>query len=251
MSTYFLQQFNIIITGVNMGSVKEFIERVKQREGFKFDGQVADILKVDSRQLATYKSRNSLPNKYQEWYCSKYDVELKDFHKDIEITNKNIDIKKEDSVVDARYIIDLQKEKIEHQQAEINRLTDIVHKQKETKNKPAFHFKTKCNYDHKTLSFSNHKVYGDVNMTGFTLGELNNISSEKWTKRFHPNSLQQIMATTNPDPPIFVHNIWKHLYWKGKDDKYLMFNVESYYSRDEKVIRSYYYWVNGDIEGQS
>tara|TARA_R100000773_G_scaffold4714_5_gene5320 strand:- start:582 stop:1286 length:705 start_codon:yes stop_codon:yes gene_type:complete len=234
-----------------MGTVAEFIERIKQREGFKFDGQVAKILDVDSRQLATYKSRNSLPNKYQEWYCSKYDVKFKDFHEDIELVNKNINIKREDSVVDARYIIDLQKEKIEHQQAEINRLTAIVHKQKETKNKPAFHFKTKCNYEFRTCTFSNHEVYGDVNMTGFTLNELNSITAEKWSERFHPDSLQTIMATTNSDPPVFVHNIWKHILWKSKDDKYLMFNIESYYSRDEKVIRSYYYWVNGDIEGKS
>ena len=181
---------------------------------------------------------------------SKWQV-YKDKKEKVVVKNQPIHITKGEEPVDASYIIDLQKDKIESQKKEIARLNTIVNQQKETQNKPAFHFKTKCNFDHKTLSFSNHKVYGDVNMTGFTLGELNNISSEKWNKRFHPDSLQQIMATTNPDPPIFVHNIWKHLYWKGKDDKYLMFNVESYYSRDEKVIRSYYYWVNGDIEGQS
>lgn len=116
-----------------MGSVAEFIERIKQREGFKFDGQVAELLNVDSRQLATYKSRNSLPNKYQEWYCRKYDVKLKDFHEDIEITNRNINIKKEDSVVDARYIIDLQKDKIENQTIEIEELKSALeHKEAES-----------------------------------------------------------------------------------------------------------------------
>ena len=235
-----------------MGTVTEFIERIKQREGFKFDGQVAELLDVDSRQLATYKSRNSLPNKYQKWYCSKYDVKLKDFHEDIEIVNKNINIKKEDSVVDARYIIDLQKEKIEHQQAEINRLTAIVQKQKETKNKLAFHFKTKCDYDLKSKTFYNNITTGDTSMTGFTTQELSEMSPEEWTSRYHPESLDQLVKSANQDnPPDYMHNIYKHMLWKDKDGKYKMYNIESYYSKDESVVRSYYYWVNGDIEGQT
>jgi len=234
-----------------MGSVREFIERIKQREGFKFDGQVAKILDVDSRQLATYKSRNSLPNKYQEWYCSKYDVKLKDFHEDIELVNKNINIKKEDSVVDARYIIDLQKEKIEHQQAEISRLNAIVHKQKETINKPAFHFKTKSIYDVKTNTFGKSEVTGDTSMTGYTTEYLSNLKAEEWFAMYHPESANQLVASVPTEIPDHTHNIFKNILWKAKNGKYIVYDVESYFDKEEGVVRAYYYWVNGDIEGQS
>jgi len=234
-----------------MGTVAEFIKRIKQREGFKFDGQVAEILDVDSRQLATYKSRNSLPNKYQEWYCSKYDVKLKDFHEDIEIVNKNINIEKEDSVMDARYIIDLQKEKIEHQQAEINRLNNIVHKQKETKNKPAFHFKTKVVFDPKTKMFGKNKVTGDTSMTGYTREFLSNLKNEEWSAMYHPESLQQLMSSIPDEVPDHTHNKWKNILWKAKNGTYRVYNIESYHDKKEGIVRAYYYWVNGDIEGQS
>ena len=235
-----------------MGLVEDFILKIKQREGLRFDGQVAEFMGIDRRVLANYKHSDNLPFKLQEWYCDKYDVKLKDFHEDIEITNKNINIKKEDSVVDARYVIDLQKEKIEHQQAEINRLTAIVHKQKERKNKPAFHFKTKCDYDIKSKTFYNNIATGDTSMTGYTTKELSDMSPEDWTERYHPDSLDQLVKSANQDnPPDYVHNIYKHMLWKDKGGKYRMYNIESYYSKDEGVVRSYYYWVNGDIEGQS
>jgi len=234
-----------------MGTVTEFIERIKQREGFKFDGQVAELIDVDSRQLATYKSRNSLPNKYQEWYCSKYDVKLKDFHEDIELVNKNINIKKEDSVVDARYIIDLQKEKIEHQQAEISRLTAIVHKQKETKNKPAFHFKTKVKFDSKTNTFGQSKVSGDTSMTGYTPQFLSGLTNEQWFAMFHPESANQLVSSIPAEVPDHTHNKFKNLLWKAKDGTYKVYNMESYYDKKEGIVRAYYYWVNGDIEGKS
>ena len=227
-------------------NAEEFIEQLKNYFNLNTDEDLA--ARLDMTQPAiTHWRRRGIPRKI----LRKYKTLISGAGEKVVVAEQPIHIQKGEQPVDASYIIDLQKDKIESQKKEIARLNTIVNQQKETKNKPAFHFKTKCNYDHKTLSFSNHEVYGDVDMTGFTLNELNAFTAEKWIERFHPDSLQTIMATTNPDPPIFVHNIWKHILWKSKNDKYLMFNIESYYSRDEKIIRSYYYWVNGDIEGKS
>ena len=232
-----------------MGTVKDFINKVKQREGLKFDGQVAELLGIDRRILANWKSRESLPTSYQKWYCDRYDVKIKDFHKEIELTNTNI--QKEDSIVDARYVIDLQREKIDDQQQEINRLTAIVQKNKEVKNKPAFHFKTKCTFNPETKSFGNNTVTGDTSMTGYTEEELSNLTNEEWSLLYHPDSLEILIASIPNDIPDYTHNMWKHIYWKSKDGSYRMYNIESYHDKNEGVVRAYYYWVNGDIEGKS
>lgn len=108
-----------------MGIVEDFINNIKKREGLKFDSQVAKLIEVDNRQLATYKSRDSLPFKYQEWYCNRYDIEIKDFHKEIKLTNTDIQLKGEDSM-DARYVIELQKDKINYQEKKITELKGLL-----------------------------------------------------------------------------------------------------------------------------
>lgn len=115
-----------------MGTVKDFIDRVKQREGLKFDGQVAELLGIDRRILANWKSRESLPTSYQKWYCDRYDIKIKDFHKEITLTNTDIQLRGDESM-DARYVIDLQKEKIERQTVEIKSLKiALEHKEAES-----------------------------------------------------------------------------------------------------------------------
>jgi hypothetical protein len=101
-----------------MGVVSDFINRVKDLEGLKFDGQVANLIGIDSRILATYKSRDNLPFKLQQWYCDRYQIEIKDFHKEIKLTNTDIQLK-EVSAMDAQYVIDLQRDKIKQQEKEI------------------------------------------------------------------------------------------------------------------------------------
>ena len=251
LQVIFILHYYTTLGGI-VGTVKDFIDKVKQREGLKFDGQVAELLGIDRRILANWKSRESLPTSYQKWYCDRYDIKIKDFHKEIKITNTNI--QKEDSIVDARYVIDLQREKIDNQQEEIKRLTAIVQKNKEVKNKPAFHFKTKANWDLETNTFSKYEVTGDTSMTGYSIDELKLTEPDTWLGMFHPDSLELIIANINQalkDSPEFQHTIWKHVYWKAKDGSYRMYNIEAYWDKEEGVVRSYYYWVNGDIEAKS
>ena len=103
-------------------------------------------------------------------------------------------------------------------------------------------------------SFSNRSLRGDTSMTGYTSDELVKLSPEEWLGMFHPDSMELIIANmkqAQKDTPEFQHTIWKHVYWKAKDGTYRMYNVEAYWSSDEGVVRSYYYWVNGDIEAKS
>ena len=159
--------------------------------------------------------------------------------------------KGEEEMVDVKYIIDLQKDKIQYQQQEIERLANIVEKTKSTKSKPAFHFKTKCEYDPETKTFGNNIVTGDTSMTGYTEEELSKLTSEEWSLMYHHDSLEILLASIPDDIPDYTHNMWKHILWKAKDGSYRMYNIESYHDKTEGVVRAYYYWVNGDIEGRS
>tara|TARA_R100001443_G_C3341634_1_gene174619 strand:- start:395 stop:1165 length:771 start_codon:yes stop_codon:yes gene_type:complete len=108
-----------------MGTVDDFILSIKNKEGLKFDGQVADLINIDRRVLANYKHKDSLPFKLQEWYCDRYDIEIKDFHKKIKLTNTDIQLEGEKSM-DARYVIDLQRDKIKQQEKEIAMYRDYL-----------------------------------------------------------------------------------------------------------------------------
>tara|TARA_Y100001980_G_C14149182_1_gene32570 strand:+ start:51 stop:458 length:408 start_codon:yes stop_codon:yes gene_type:complete len=74
----------VLYLDMDKNIVNLFISAVKEREGLKFDGQVAELIGIDRRILANWKSRNSLPVKFQKWYCERYELPLKKFHKDIE-----------------------------------------------------------------------------------------------------------------------------------------------------------------------
>ena len=90
-----------------MGTVDDFIEKVKQNEGFRFDKQVADLIGIDKASLANAKVRNKLPNSYVMWYCENYNITLKEFHRDISTTkNKQKDNKMYE------FALELAKEKI-------------------------------------------------------------------------------------------------------------------------------------------
>tara|TARA_B100000902_G_C27220109_1_gene869176 strand:- start:212 stop:973 length:762 start_codon:yes stop_codon:yes gene_type:complete len=110
-----------------MSTVTDFINKVKLKEGFKFDGQVAELLGIDRRILANWKTRESLPTKYHQWYCDRYDIELKDFRQEIKLTNTDIQLEGAGNM-EARKIIELQEYKIESQAIEIDSLKDALQK---------------------------------------------------------------------------------------------------------------------------
>ena len=68
---------------MSKNDIKYFINAIKAREGFRFDKEIANFMGIDKYALANSKLRSQLPKGYVNWYCEKYDVPLKDFHKDI------------------------------------------------------------------------------------------------------------------------------------------------------------------------
>jgi len=76
---------NIIVLYYPMekNEVTLFIDAIKIKEKLRFDKDVADLIGVDKHSLANAKLREKLPSSYIIWYCSRYNVSKKVFHKDI------------------------------------------------------------------------------------------------------------------------------------------------------------------------
>ena len=115
-----------------MSTIDDFINRIKLLEGFRFDKEVAILLDVDSRNLATYKSRNELPNKWITWYCERYGIKRKDFNNAI-TTITHTEIKKPqmntDKIIRSLFkLIELQEEKIRSLEKKIMSLEKLVSK---------------------------------------------------------------------------------------------------------------------------
>lgn len=147
--------------------------------------------------------------------------------------------------------IKLQEEKIQRLDNDIRKLKNIVEAQKSLKNKPAFHFKTKVQFDPQTKVFGKNQVTGDTSMTGYTPEFLSNLTTEKWSAMYHPESLKQLVSSIPDEVPDHTHNKWQNILWMAKNGTYRVYNIESYHDKKEGIVRSYYYWVNGDIEGKS
>ena len=212
------------------------------------DGDLADRIGSTRSAISQWKVYDRIPKKI----LTKYHDLISGDDEEIVVEAETIHITKGEEKVDANYIIGLQKEKIEYQNEEINRLNAIVQKQsKKIKNKPAFHFKTKCTYDCENKSFGKNKVTGDTSMTGYTPQFLSDLNNEEWFAMFHPESANQLVSSIPAEVPDHTHNKFKNLLWKAKDGTYKVYNMESYYDKKEGIVRAYYYWVNGDVEGLS
>ncbi len=74
---------------------------------------------------------------------------------------------------------------------------------------------------------------------------------KEWSLMYHPDSLKILLDSIPDDIPDYTHNKWKNILWKNKEGAYSVYNIDSYHDKKEGVVRAYYYWVNGDIEGRS
>ena len=115
-----------------MSTIDDFINKIKLLEGFRFDKEVAILLDIDSRNLATYKSRNELPNKWITWYCDRYGIKRKDFENEI-TTITHTEIKEHrmntDKIIGSLFkLIELQEEKIKILERKIMSLEKLVPK---------------------------------------------------------------------------------------------------------------------------
>jgi hypothetical protein len=117
-----------------MALVDKIINAIKDIENYRFDKEVAELLDMDNKALATYKSRGELPQYYIKFFCKRYGVELKNldaFLGNIDKYNKNIiGNKQSGSVINKGkdkkmdYIIEAQQETIKLQKEKIKQLED-------------------------------------------------------------------------------------------------------------------------------
>jgi hypothetical protein len=214
-----------------MGTVDDFISIIKKKEGFRFDKQVAEFIGIDKHSLANAKLRDKLPNSYIMWFCETYNIEIKDFHKEITLTNTDIQLKGDDSM-DARYVIDLQKEKIERQTVEIDRLKSALeHKEAESTHWDLIEFdyyiETKIYLKNMVFSRTINEVTNlelQSQKLGYTVDELKELwdvgnsymfdSELPLKKMLDENTLKDINEKTRTFPAIFntLKNIVGHHY---------------------------------------
>lgn len=226
--------------------IESFIDKLKIY--FKIDTDEELASKLDMTQPAiTHWRRRGVPKKIIRRYQEKISGEKEE----IVVGSETIHIEKGEEKVDANYIIELQKHKIESQKRQIDRLNAVVDQQKIVREKPAFHFKTKAIYDVKSNSFGKSEVTGDTSMTGYTKEFLSNLKPEEWFAMYHPESANVLVSSVPTELPDHTHNMYENILWKAKNNKYRVYNIETFFNKKEGVVRSYYYWVNGDVEGQS
>jgi len=111
-----------------MSTIGDFINKIKLLEGFRFDNEVAILLNIDSRNLASYKSKNVLPNKWITWYCERYGIQRKDFNSEIITEIKEPQMNTDKIIKSLFNLIELQEEKIKTLKSKIMLLEKIVPK---------------------------------------------------------------------------------------------------------------------------
>lgn len=209
---------------------------------------LAKKLNTTRAAVSQWKYKKRLPEKIR----IKYHNIISGKGETINVKNKDIPVIKEGSKVEmgADYIIELQKDKIETQAREIKELKTIVNNLK-PKKKPVFHFRSSAEYNADTKTWGKGIVEGDTSMLGYTNDELANLSSQDWKDLYHPSSQIQLDASHMSKPVDYQHTKVDHMMMKAKNGSYKIFNIEAYYNKKEKKVRTYFYWVNGDLNSKN
>ena len=167
------------------------------------------------------------------------------YKQNIELTNTDIQLTKEGNM-EAQYIIDLQKEKIEYLEQQLKTVKTLPIA------KPAYHFKMVSTYKADTDEWLDTEIFGDFSMTGYTYDEIVPIMNEEndnnsWIDRYHPDSKKRLHTQTLKGVKTDYHYLkWEHMMWKAKNGKYECYNIDLVYIRKEQKVTSMFYWVNGD-----
>jgi len=113
-----------------MGIFEDFLYKVKSDKGLKFDSEVADLIGIDRRSLASAKVRGVLPIKYIKWYCDLYSIERTEFEGHL----KGSGVTETESEENVDYTIIAQRETIELQKEKIKQLENKLEKEPHIKN---------------------------------------------------------------------------------------------------------------------
>lgn len=234
-----------------MGIFEDFLYKVKSDKGLKFDSEVADLIGIDRRSLASAKVRGVLPIKYIKWYCDLYSIERTEFEGHLK--GSGTETESEENV---DYTIIAQRETIELQREIIENLKKQLTSSKKIYSKPAYHFKIVGKYIQKTNTWLDAQIYGDISMLGFSHDELNDILSVKgnnpnsWIERYHPDSYEKLHESEywKKTKSNFHHCSWEHMMWRSKSGQYVCLNIDMMYDKKEESVTTLFYYVNGDNE---
>ena len=126
-------------------NIQFILNKIKLEQEIYSDAELAKVFKVSPAAVSNWKSRKRMPLSIIQQYCKTYNTSVADYidnkseesgflkvyNKKIELKNKNIKLKdnQTESEMDSQYIIDLQKDKIEQQEKELVMLKNILEQQ--------------------------------------------------------------------------------------------------------------------------
>ena len=126
-------------------NIQFILNKIKLEQEIYSDAELAKVFKVSPAAVSNWKSRKRMPLSIIQQYCKTYKTSVADYidnkseesgflkvyNKKIELKNKNIKLKdnQTESGMDSQYIIDLQKDKIEQQEKELVMLKNILEQQ--------------------------------------------------------------------------------------------------------------------------
>ena len=101
-----------------------FIDDVKDREGFVYDKDFADLFNITSSNLAMYKRSRGIPKSWKKWYCVKYKKSLSELEQ--LLSGEKKEDKKMQIQGDLQKELDQKNDLIKYQKKEIKELTNKV-----------------------------------------------------------------------------------------------------------------------------
>jgi len=186
-----------------MGTIDNFISKIKKVEGLRFDHEVADLIGIDKRSLATTKVRGTLPIKYIQWYCEHYGIERSQFETHItskpqkkETEEMSINLYEDHIALQKDKIVNLEKENLRLKQSLIDKTPESSHW-----DDLSFHYTTEV-----TLHFSGFGVLGR------TINKVTDISKQAEILGYSENKLVQLwdIGTKHKDMNDHPINILLH-----------------------------------------
>lgn len=192
-----------------MSTIEDFITRVKELEGLRFDGEVAKLMKMDRRTLATAKLRKALPIKYIQWYCEHYGIERSQF--ETHITSKPQ--KKETDKMSIALLqdhIELQKDKIASLEKENLKLKETLkNKIPESShwNDLRFHYKTEVELH-----------WTSFGVLGRTIWSVSNLKEQSKILGYSESKLKDMWDVGTKYKDTSKHPINKILHQDTKDE---------------------------------
>ena len=192
-----------------MSTIEDFITRVKELEGLRFDGEVAKLMKMDRRTLATAKLRKALPIKYIQWYCEHYGIERSQF--ETHITSKPQ--KKETEEMSIHLYedhIQLQKDKIANLEQENLRLKESLNdKTPESSHWDDLRFHYKTEVELHWTSFG---------VLGRTIWSVSNLKEQSEILGYSESKLKAMWDVGTKYPDMSQHPIDDILHQDSKDE---------------------------------